>query len=48
MASGMTSRPSDDIDLLPASPLDRIQWKAAAVAETVDRRSSTPPRPGRS
>jgi integrase len=29
--------------LLPASPLDRIQWKAAEVAETVDRRSVASP-----
>ena len=29
--------------LLPANPLDQIQWKAAAVAETVDRRSVANP-----
>jgi integrase len=29
--------------LLAASPLDRIQWKAAEVAETVDRRSVASP-----
>jgi integrase len=27
-----------ELRLLPANPLDRIQWKATAVAETVDRR----------
>ncbi len=38
-----------ELGLLPANPLDRIQWKAAAVAETVDRRSvASPPRPARS
>ena len=29
--------------LLPANPLDQIQWKAAEVAETVDRRSVASP-----
>ena len=29
--------------LLPANPLDRIQWKASQVAETVDRRSVANP-----
>jgi integrase len=32
-----------ELRLLPASPLDRIQWKAPAVAETVDRRSVANP-----
>jgi integrase len=32
-----------ELRLLPASPLDRIQWKAPAVAETVDRRSVASP-----
>jgi integrase len=32
-----------ELRLLPASPLDRIQWKASAVAETVDRRSVASP-----
>jgi len=29
--------------LLAANPLDRIRWKAAEVAETVDRRSVASP-----
>lgn len=29
--------------LLPANPLDQIQWKASQVAETVDRRSVANP-----
>lgn len=37
-----------ELGLLPASPLDRIQWKAAAVAETVDRRSVASPAQARS
>jgi integrase len=32
-----------ELGLLPANPLDRIQWKAPAVAETVDRRSVASP-----
>ena len=32
-----------ELRLLPANPLDRIQWKAPAVAETVDRRSVANP-----
>jgi integrase len=32
-----------ELRLLPSNPLDRIQWKAAAVAETVDRRSVASP-----
>jgi integrase len=32
-----------ELGLLPANPLDRIQWKASAVAETVDRRSVASP-----
>jgi integrase len=32
-----------ELRLLPANPLDRIQWKAAAVAETIDRRSVASP-----
>jgi integrase len=32
-----------ELRLLPASPLDRIQWKASAVAETIDRRSVANP-----
>ena len=32
-----------ELRLLAASPLDRIQWKAAEVAETVDRRSVASP-----
>jgi integrase len=32
-----------ELRLLPANPLDRIQWKAPAVAETVDRRSVASP-----
>jgi len=36
-----------ELGLLPANPLDRIQWKAVAVAETVDRRSVASPAPGR-
>jgi integrase len=27
-----------DLDLLPANPIDRVQWKAPEVAVTVDRR----------
>lgn len=37
-----------ELGLLPASPLDRIQWKASAVAETVDRRSVASPAQARS
>jgi integrase len=32
-----------ELGLLPANPLDRIQWKAPAVAETLDRRSVASP-----
>jgi len=32
-----------ELRLLPASPLDRVQWKASAVAETIDRRSVANP-----
>jgi integrase len=32
-----------ELRLLPVNPLDRIQWKAPAVAETVDRRSVANP-----
>ncbi|HEY5990841.1 MAG TPA: site-specific integrase [Streptosporangiaceae bacterium] len=32
-----------ELRLLPANPLDRIQWKASAVAETIDRRSVANP-----
>ena len=32
-----------ELRLLAANPLDRIQWKASAVAETVDRRSVANP-----
>jgi integrase len=37
-----------ELGLLPANPLDRIQWKASAVAETVDRRSVASPAQARS
>jgi hypothetical protein len=37
-----------ELSLLPANPLDRIQWKASAVAETVDRRSVASPAQARS
>jgi integrase len=37
-----------ELRLLPANPLDRIQWKASAVAETVDRRSVASPAQARS
>jgi integrase len=37
-----------ELGLLPANPLDRIQWKASAVAETVDHRSVASPAQARS
>ena len=35
-----------ELRLLAANPIDRIQWKTPAVAQTVDRRVGRRPRPG--